>query len=391
VDDIRGEIAMGGGRSHGVAAPREPSSEPAGLSNSRRCMVWRRIGSLAFVLLAALTAPSCAAPHRSAAPALHVSGNRLLDGKDRPIALRGVDLPGLEWSVTGDHSLESAEVATQFWNARLIRLPLCEDSWFGKNSGQTDGGAAYRDLVHQIVKAIASRGAYVVLDLHWSDGDRWGTDIGQHKMPDNHSLAFWRSVAGTYANAPSVMFDLYNEPHDISWNVWKNGGTVTDHSTKDAQDNTYITPGMQALLDTVRSTGARNVVIAGGPGWASDFKGLFAGDALTDPTGNGVMYADHFYPFGDETVDQWESRMELVSAKYPIYVGEFGSDPPGGHGESGSQWVRHVLSVLDAHDWSWTAWCLHPSATPSLISDWNYTPTSHFGVYVKQALAELNK
>jgi len=37
--------------------------------------------------------------------------------------------------------------------------------------------------------------------------------------------------------------------------------------------------------------------------------------------------------------------------------------------------------VLDGLD-------LHPAAGPILISDWNYTPSTRFGVYVKQALAE---
>jgi hypothetical protein len=44
------------------------------------------------------------------------------------------------------------------------------------------------------------------------------------------------------------------------------------------------------------------------------------------------------------------------------------------------------MRALDEHRWSWIAWDLHTSARPNLISDWNYTPSEHFGVYVKQAL-----
>jgi hypothetical protein len=50
-------------------------------------------------------------------------------------------------------------------------------------------------------------------------------------------------------------------------------------------------------------------------------------------------------------------------------------------------WLLHVMRALDEHHWSWVAWDFHTSARPNLISDWSYTPTSRFGVYVKQALA----
>jgi hypothetical protein len=50
-------------------------------------------------------------------------------------------------------------------------------------------------------------------------------------------------------------------------------------------------------------------------------------------------------------------------------------------------WLLHVMNSLEAHHWSWVAWNLHTGAGPSLISDWNYTPTADYGVYVKHALA----
>ncbi len=38
-----------------------------------------------------------------------------------------------------------------------------------------------------------------------------------------------------------VLFELYNEPHDISWSVWLNGGDTGDG---------FTTPGMQAIYNT---------------------------------------------------------------------------------------------------------------------------------------------
>jgi len=333
----------------------------------------------------ALASPVVAKPIRLSP--LHVSGTSIVDVKNHKVVLTGVNIPGIEWSSTGDNNVDSTKVAVDTWHAKIIRVPLSEDRWFGKGPGQTDDGKAYRALVHTVVKEAADAGVYTILDLHWSTPGQWGVDIGQHKMPDQNSLEFWKSLASTYANAPSVIFDLYNEPHDIDWDVWQHGGEITDHRDKNESDHTYVAPGMQSLLDTVRSTGAKNMVIAGGPGWASDLSGLASGHALKDPRGNGVVYANHFYPFGGETVDQWEARLADVAKNYPIFIGEFGSDPPGGHGETGPEWVQHVLRVVHKHNWSWTAWCFHPSASPCLLKDWTYAPTDHFGVYVKSALA----
>jgi hypothetical protein len=46
-----------------------------------------------------------------------------------------------------------------------------------------------------------------------------------------------------------------------------------------------------------------------------------------------------------------------------------------------------VLQAIDEHHWNYTAWDLHPAAGPTLISDWNYTPSPRFGVFVKEDLA----
>jgi hypothetical protein len=52
-------------------------------------------------------------------------------------------------------------------------------------------------------------------------------------------------------------------------------------------------------------------------------------------------------------------------------------------------WLLNVLQAIEDHHWSYIAWDLHPSAGPSLVSDWNYTPSVRYGVFVKQALAGI--
>jgi hypothetical protein len=320
---------------------------------------------------------------------LKVAGLRILDSKNRPVRLRGVNAASLEWTSDGNgHILETANVAIRDWHVNIIRLPLSQDRWFGKAPEQNDGGKAYRQLVKQVVAECATQHCYIILDLHWSDCNEWGRNIGQHSMPDLNSVAFWKDFAPIYANNPAVIFDLYNEPHDVSWDVWLKGGMILDKpNRRNAVAKTYQCVGMQEMLDTVRATGAKNVVIAGGLDWAYDFSGILDGRQLSDPKGNGVIYASHCYDNKGDSVYDWIAKMEEATAKLPVIVGEFGGNSGPSKRVPADNWLLHVLQAIDDHQWSYTAWDMHPSAGPRLISDWNYTPSQRYGVFVKQALA----
>jgi hypothetical protein len=333
---------------------------------------------------------------------LKVAGTQILNRANQPVILRGVNAASLEWTSDGQgHILQSVNTAIQEWHVNVIRLPLAQDRWFGKASGQQDEGVAYRALVKTIVDACATQACYIVLDLHWSDCGEWGANIAQHSMPDQNSVVFWQDCAAAYRDHPAVLFDLYNEPHDVAWDIWLKGGTITDrpNSRRGGPPRTFEAVGMQKLLDTVRATGAKNLVIAGGLDWAYDFSGILDGRQLSDSGGNGVLYVNHAYNNKGHSVETWISRMEQATAKLPVIVSEYGGSggpnrragrfgaPGRAASPGGDDWLLHVMQALQDHNWSWIAWDFHPAAGPTLISGWDYTPTPDFGVFVKQALA----
>jgi hypothetical protein len=331
---------------------------------------------------------------------LKVKGNQILNSENKPVLLRGVNASTLEWTSDGEgHLPDTIRVAIDDWKCNIIRLPLSQDRWFGKAPEQNDACEPYRALVKQAVDLCNSKGCYIILCLHWSDANEWGRNIGQHSMPDRNSVIFWKDFAPVYANNPAVLFDLYNEPHDVTWDVWLKGGTIKDRPNRPGQTaKTFEAVGMQEMLDTVRATGAKNVVIAGGLNWAYDFNGILDGRQLKDPKGNGVIYANHAYDNKTQSVNTWISEMEEATATLPVIVSEFGGagGPTGRRGwwgqspstAMGDDWLLHILQAIQDHNWSFTAWDLHTTAAPLLISDWNYTPTPEFGVYIKKLLTE---
>ncbi|PTX98644.1 cellulase family glycosylhydrolase [Opitutus sp. ER46] len=336
-----------------------------------------------------LPAPPVEAPRRSAWPEqLHVAGPQLLTASGRPAWLQGIHVVSLEWTPRGENVLRATQVALDDWKANVIRLSVRDDYWDGRAKGQTDGGAAYRALVDAVITLAANRGAYTVIDLHL------------YRAVREEHVVFWEKVARLYGNHPAVLFDLLNEPHSISWDVWRNGGEVTER-TKPADEDAFLSaadrakavrsfrsPGMQAVVNAIRATGARNVIIAGGLDWAYDLSGVVQGYALEDKTGHGIMYSTHIYPWKSD----WQGKVLVAAAKFPIFVGEVGCDvkrmpfiPPERH-EDPYTWAPDVLGLIQKHHLHWTAFSFHPVATPVLISDWNFTPTPFWGEFAKAAL-----
>jgi endoglucanase len=312
-------------------------------------------------------------------PALHVEGRWIVNGLGEKKILRGVNIASLEWTSAGDNMARSLGVAVDVWKANLVRIPLSQDRWFGKASEQTDGGAAYRGIVSDLVRTADLKSCYVLLELHWNNAGFWGSNIGQHKMPDSLSIEFWKALAGAFGGHPAVLFGLYNEPHDVSWNVWLNGGPVSETVDQNGVTRTlaYRAVGFQALADTVRAAGAAgNLLVIGGLDWAYDLRGVASGYAVR---GTGIVYDTHAYPWKDP---DWDGRFGDVGRGTAILVGEWGGNISEGYRE----YVNDMAAYLRENKFSWTAWDFHPSAGPTLIADWDYTPTG-FGGVVKSELA----
>jgi len=325
---------------------------------------------------------------------LHTQGNEILDDRGHSVVLRGVNVASMEWSSDGEgHLLDTLKVAVKDWHSNIVRLPMSQDRWFGKAPEQKDDGKAYRDLIKKAVDYCASNGCYILLDLHWNNVGQWGKNIGQHVMPDMFSLDFWKSCARDYRNQSAVLFDLYNEPHDTTWDTWLKGGDIDEERGPGARQGRFVpvkyhTPGMQEMLDTVRGTGARNMVVCGGLDWAYDLSGFLKGYQLKDPRGRGVIYACHAYPNKGESIDKWLAKLDAALPTIPVIMSEFGANNRGATANQPNAWAERVVKEMDQRHCNWIAWDLHPAAGPTLISDWKYTPTPSFGALVKAALAE---
>lgn len=309
---------------------------------------------------------------------LHVQGNKLVNTSGQTVILRGVNRSGTEYMCVnstsifdGPSDLASFQTIAS-WHVHVVRVPLNEDCWLGIN-GVTTGGITYQNAIKNYVATINQAGLYVVLDLHWN-GPGTTKATAQQVMADrDHAPAFWTSVANTFKSNTAVLFDLYNEPHDISWTCWKNGGTGCGAS--------WVVAGMQEMVTAIRGTGATNVLMLGGLAWSNDISQWLT-NKPADPQNN-LVAAWHVYNFNACTnTGCYNSTIAPVATQVPVIAGEMGEN------DCNHTFIDGVMSWLDGKNQSYIGWTWNTGSCtgwPSLIQDYNGTP-SGFGIGLKNHL-----
>ena len=317
---------------------------------------------------------------------LKVSGNQILDADGKAVWMQGLSVDSMQWCM-GENILWSIHVAMGEWKANVIRLPVHDSFWFGHGKGQKAGTEeAYRKLVDDAVKLVAAKGGHLVLDLH------------QFGAPTEEHVKFWKDAAARYKNNPAVLFEIFNEPHGISWELWRNGGELKNakHNDVNPEENTQKvdadkTTGVQAIVDAIRACGAKNIIMAGALDWSYDLTGVVNGFALDDKGGDGIVYVSHIYPWKKD----WQDKVLVAAAKYPVIITEIGcprewkdfSFIPEAQRYPLEGWSEDVLGMIQKNKLHWTGFSFHPHCGPQIILDWDYTPTPYWGVFVKDALA----
>lgn len=341
---------------------------------------------LACVLLCLVALCSLAA-EAAAAPWIGVRGNHLVNGRGDPVRLLGVNRSGTEYACQQGYGFfdgpsDAASIrAMRSWHINAVRLPLNETCWLGINGiAPRLGGAAYRRTIRTYVTRLERAGLYVILDLHLAAPGRFQANR-IIPLPDaDHAPDFWRSVATAYREDRGVLFDLYNEPHDVGWQCWEWGCDVVDPVV-----GTYRAAGMRELVAAVRSTGARQPVLLGGIGWARNLN-HWLGHLPPDPV-HAEVASNHTYNFA-ACLRGCRAHLAAIAARHPVVTGELGE------GDCRHTYIDRYMPWADRHGvsylgWTWDAfggWTCRNG--PTLIKDYSGTPTA-FGVGFRDHLRAL--
>ena len=348
---------------------------------------------LALSVLAYRPTQTLAAPLQASITGLHVSGNQILNGSGQVFRPLGVNRSGTEYKCIQNGGIfdgpsdATSIAAIAAWHVNAVRIPLNEDCWLNINGvNSAYGGSNYQTAIVNYVNLLNAAGMVAILDLHWSaPGSTQAT--GQNPMPDaDHSTAFWQGVANTFKGNSSVIFDLFNEPFPdnnsdttAGWTCWRDGGTCSGVG--------YTAVGFQSLVNTVRATGATNIIMLGGLQYSNALSQWLTYKP-TDSAGN-LVAAWHIYNFNVcSNTSCYDQRGGPVAAAVPLIAGEIGENDCA-HG-----FIDTLMGWMDSHNsgylgWTWDNWSGACSTGPVLITDYNGTPTN-FGIGLQTHLAALS-
>jgi endoglucanase len=282
---------------------------------------------------------------------------------------RGVNLQGLDGPREGDWG---PLLEDDFFNRaqeaglRTLRLPI---RW--SNNAQATApytiNEAFFKRVDYAISATLARGMRAVINMHnYHQLDNDPLDNFEFAVADNileeRFVAMWKQIAARYANqAETVLFELYNEPHNrLTAQKW----------------NTLL----QQALSEVRKTNPNRYVVIGPVGYnnASELANLVipANDQRL------IVTVHNYDPFqfthqgttwnkgsaawlgtkccSPEQIAEITKPMDIAYAwskqnRRPIWVGEFGSYEKADLA-SRVQYTRIARDTFEQRGWSWALW-----------------------------------
>ena len=136
---------------------------------------------------------------------LQVEGNRIVNKNGDAVSLAGNSFfwSNDNWGGERYYTPEVVSWLQEDWNTTIVRAAMgVEDS-----GGYLDNKTANKERVQTIVDAAIDVGLYVIIDWH------------SHHAEDNtgEAVNFFQEMATLYGEYDNVIYEIYNEPLDISW------------------------------------------------------------------------------------------------------------------------------------------------------------------------------
>ena len=241
------------------------------------------------------------------------------------------------------------------WRSTIVRAALGVKPECGNSYLQHPAENLAR--VTRVIDAAIAEDIYVIIDWH---------DHEAH-LHTAQAVAFFTDMARRYGHQPHVIYEIFNEPLEVSW--------VDD-----------VKPYAEQVIAAIRAIDAENLIIVGSPHWSQDVD-----IAAADPVkGANIAYSLHFYAGTHKQPlrDKAKKAMELGAA---LFVTEWGACNADGTGPIDHVSVKHWMAFMREYQLSHCVWSVSdkketasiitPAASPE--GSWNDADLTESGLYAR--------
>ena len=289
---------------------------------------------------------------------LKVVGTQLVDQNNEPIMLRGMSY--------GWHSLwprfynkESVKWLKDDFKCNAVRAAM----------GIELGDSSYikqpefsKKKIKAIIDGAIKNDIYVIVDWH------------SHNINLKEAKLFFDEISKEYAGSPNVIYEIFNEPDDETWEEVK----------------AYS----EEIIKVIRKNDKQNIILVGCPRWDQDIH-LPAANPIKGF--DNLMYTVHFYA---ATHEKWlrDRTDEAIKRGLAIFVSESAGMEATGDGPLNVKAWKEYIDWMEERKISWITWsvsdkdetCSILNKSASSKGNWKDEDLKESGLKIREFLRKYN-
>ena len=289
---------------------------------------------------------------------LKVEGTQLVDKNSKPIMLRGMSY--------GWHSLwprfynkESVKWLKNDFKCNVVRAAM----------GIELGDSSYikqpefsKKKIKAIIDGAINNDIYVIVDWH------------SHNINLKEAKLFFDEISKEYAGTPNVIYEIFNEPDDETWEEVK----------------AYS----EEIIKVIRKNDKKNIILVGCPRWDQDIH-LPAANPIKGF--DNLMYTVHFYA---ATHEKWlrDRTDDAIKSGLAIFVSESAGMEATGDGPLNVKAWKEYIDWMEERKISWITWsvsdkdetCSILNKSASSKGNWKDEDLKESGLKVREFLRKYN-
>ncbi len=202
------------------------------------------------------------------------------------------------------------------WKCGVVRAAIGVEP----NDGYLQKPEWSTEKAKTVVEAAIKADMYVIIDWH------------SHNINLKEAKAFFTEMAQVYGKNPHVIYEIFNEPDEESWEE------IKAYSVE--------------LIETIRAIDPDNIILVGTPRWDQEVH-IAADDPITGH--DNLMYTLHFYA-ATHKQELRDKGDYALSKGLPLFISESAGMEATGDGPLNEAEWQKWIDWAEKHQLSWVTW-----------------------------------